>query len=180
ERLGRLLLIGPDLPQNGDDLADDERQRDEDRREDHPREREENLDPVSGETAEPTTRSVEQIQRQPDHDGRKSERQVDDRVDQAAAREAVPDERDREDDAEKRVQGNRDRCNQQRQPESVERLGARDGIPGRPEPVLERPVENEPDRQKQQEGEVAERPEAKRVPTDHGASSSAGKRRSGA
>src|SRR6188508_2080511 len=49
ERPGRLLLLGPDLAQDRDHLADDEGKRNEDRREDHGREGEDDLDPVRAE-----------------------------------------------------------------------------------------------------------------------------------
>ena len=46
ERRRGLLLLGADLAQHGHDLAHDERERDEDRGEDHPRQREDDLDAV--------------------------------------------------------------------------------------------------------------------------------------
>ena len=59
ERRRRLLLLGADLAQHRHDLAHDERQRDEDRREDHPRQREDDLDPVVEQrVAEPAVRGA--------------------------------------------------------------------------------------------------------------------------
>ena len=86
ERRRRLLLLGADLAQHGHDLAHDERQRDEDRGQHHPRQREEDLDPVVGQAAEPAAAAVEQEEREPDDDRRQRERQVDERVQRALAR----------------------------------------------------------------------------------------------
>ena len=156
EGLGGLLLLGADLAQHGHDLAHDEGQRDEHRRQHHPRDREEDLDPVVGEPAEPAASPVEQEQREPDHDRRERERQVDDRVHEPAPGEAAADEREREDHAEDRVRRHGDRRHQQRQLERVQGLRGRDRVPGRADAVLERAVEDEADRHEQDEREVAE------------------------
>ena len=72
--------LGADLAQHGHDLAHHERQRDEDRGQDHPGGREDDLDPVVDQpAAEPALAAVEQEQREPDHDRRDRERQVDER-----------------------------------------------------------------------------------------------------
>src|SRR6266516_5417392 len=115
---------------------------------------------MPGEAAKPTAGAVEQVERKPDDDRRQGERQVDDRVQQPAPREAVPDERDREHDAEERVQGNRDRRDDQRQPECVQRLWIRYRRPGRVEAVLEGPVEDEAYRKQEEQREIAEGAEA--------------------
>src|SRR5207248_3928966 len=105
ERRGGLLLLGADLAQHRHHLADDEGERDEDRREHHRRKREEHPDAVvEEEVAEPAAAPVEQEEREPDDDRREREREVDDRVDDAHAREAVPHDRERAEDAEDGVE----------------------------------------------------------------------------
>ena len=81
ERRGGLLLLVADLAQDGFDLAHDERQADEDRREHHARDREDDLDAVVGEpAAEPAVAPVDEHEREADDDRRDRERQVDDRL----------------------------------------------------------------------------------------------------
>ena len=78
ERLGGLLGVGADLAQHGHRLADDERQRDEDRREHHPGHREDDLDALFGEpVAEPAGLPVDEHEREADDDRRDREGQVD-------------------------------------------------------------------------------------------------------
>ena len=91
ERRRGLLLLGADLAQHGHDLADDERQRDERGREHHPRQRE---DDVERQAAEPAVSAEEEQEREPDDDRRKGEREVDHRIDQTLAREALPDDQE--------------------------------------------------------------------------------------
>ena len=180
ERRGRLLLIGADLAEHRDDLADDERQRNEDRDEDHPGQREHHLDSVVGQPApEPAGPAVQEQEREPDDDRRQREREVDEGVHDALAGEALAHDRERADHAEDRVRRHRDRGDQHRQVEGVLRLGRRDRGPGRAEPVLERAVEDEPDRARQHHQQVAEPDDAQR-PSTHGRASSpsAGARRS--
>src|SRR4029453_9975461 len=88
KRRRRLFLLSPDLAENRHDLADDERKRDEDRRERHPRQGEE--DAVAG---EPASGPIEEQEREADDDRRQRERQVDERVDEARSVEPVPDDR---------------------------------------------------------------------------------------
>ena len=69
ERPRGLVLIGPDLAEHRDHLADDEGQRHEDRGEDDPGRREDDLDPVLGEpAAEPAVLAVDEDQREADDD----------------------------------------------------------------------------------------------------------------
>src|SRR4051794_32931222 len=97
QSLGGLLLVGADLLKNRHHLAHDERQRDEDRRQDHPGNREDHLDPILGERlAEPAVaRRVDQEERQPDHDRRDREGQIDGSVEESPAPELLPDEDER-------------------------------------------------------------------------------------
>jgi hypothetical protein len=65
----RFFLFGADLTQDGDDLAHDEWERDEDRGEHHRGQREHDLDPVRVEPrAEPSGPGVDEEERQPDDD----------------------------------------------------------------------------------------------------------------
>ena len=133
--LRRLLLLVADLPQGRDDLAGDERERDEDRGDDHRRQREEHLDVVAlEEAAEPARAPVEEEQREADDDGREREREVDERVQQALPRKPLADDRERADDPEDGVERHRDRRDDQGQLERVDRLGRRERLPGGPKP----------------------------------------------
>ena len=76
-----------------------------------------------GEAAEPAAAPVEQKEREADDHRRERERQVDDRVHEAAPGEAAAHERERQDHAEDRVRRHRDRRHQQRQLERVQACG---------------------------------------------------------
>ena len=184
ERPCRLLLLVADLAQRRDDLARDERQRDEDRRDHHRREREEHLDSVVREPgAEPAVTAVEQVEREPDDDGRERERKIDERVDDSLAAELAAHDRDSARDPEDSVGGHRDGRDDQRQLEGVDRLGRRKCRPCGIEAVLEGAVEDDQKRPDQDRGEVRERNPTQPVPADgasHGRASScsAGRRRS--
>ena len=97
--------------------------------------------------AEPARAAVEEQEREPDDDRRERERQVDERVHEPLAAEALPDDRERADDAEDRVRRARRSARSAASARArAERLGRRDRVPGRAEPVLERAPEDEPDR----------------------------------
>ena len=99
-----------DLAQDGNHLAHDERQRDEHRREDHPGQREDHLDPLLGQpVAEPAGLSVDEDQRQPDDHRGDRERQVDEAFSSQLPRELVAHDQQGAGDAEDRVQRDRDR-----------------------------------------------------------------------
>ena len=99
QRVGRLLLVGADLPEHRHDFADHEREANEDRRKDHARHREDHRDAVvRQESADRAVGAVDQEQRQPDHDGRQGKRQVDQRIDDRAARKPSARDRKRGDD----------------------------------------------------------------------------------
>ena len=174
---GGLLLVGADLAEHRHDLAHDERQRDEDRREDHRGRREEDLE---RQRPEPAVAAVEEHDREADDDRRERERQVDDGVEHALAGEAVAHDRERADDAEDRVQRHGDRRDLQREPERVLRVGRRHRVPRGPDAVLERAPEDEPDGNEQDRREVREHPDAEAKPGDHASSPSGGARRPGA
>ena len=74
--------------------------------------------------AEPTVVPVEQVQRQADDDGRERHRQVDDRVHEAHAGYAVTHDRERAEDAERRVERHRDDRDLDRELERVHRVAA--------------------------------------------------------
>ena len=93
----------------GHDLARDEGDRDEDRRDHHRGQGEQHHDAAVREPAsEPALLPVEQEEREPDDDGREGERQVDERVQDALAREPPAHDRERTDDSEDRVHGHGD------------------------------------------------------------------------
>ena len=156
EGLCGLLLLGADLAEHGHDLAHDERQRDEHRRQHHPWNREEDLDAVIGEPSEPAASPVEQEQREADHHRREREGQVDDRVHETTPREASAHERERQDHAEDGIGRYCDRSHQKRELQSVQGMWGRDGVPGGAYPVLESAVEDEADRDEQQQRQIAE------------------------
>ena len=109
QRVGGLLLVGADLAQHRHDLADDERQRHEDGRQDHARHGEDDLEAdVVQEPAEPAVLAVDQEQRQADDHRRERERQVDERVEERLAGEPAAHERERRDDPEDGVDGHGD------------------------------------------------------------------------
>ena len=165
ERARGLLLLVPHLAQRRHDLAGDERERDEDRRDHHRRQGEEHVDAVVGQpAAEPALAAVEQEEREPDDDGRERERQVDERVEEALARELPADDRDRADDPEDGVHGHGDRGDDEGELERVDRLRRRQRVPRRREPVLERPPEDHRERPDEDHGEVAEGDEAEAEP----------------
>ena len=110
---------------------------------------------------------VEEKERQPDHDRRDGERQVDERVQQPLAAEAAAHDRERAEHAEDRVERHGDGRGDQRDLEGVdrERIGQR--LPDRFEPVLERAVEDHRERREQDDEEVAERHHAQAEPPRH-------------
>ena len=128
ERVRRLLLLVADLAQRRHDLAGDERQRDEDGRDHHRRQREQDLDAVVREPVpEPPGAAVEQEEREPDDHRRERERQVDERVHDPGAREPAADDRERAHDSEDRVQRHGDRRDLERHLERMDgvRVGER-------------------------------------------------------
>ena len=88
QRRGGLLLVGADLVQHRLDLADDERQRDEDARQHHAGQAEDDLEAevVLDEPPNQPADAPQQDQRDADDDGRHRERQVDDRLQRARGR----------------------------------------------------------------------------------------------
>ena len=74
---GGLLLLGTDLVQHRLDLADDERQGDEDGGDDHAGQAEDHLEARLVERPEPAADAPEHDQGDADHDRRDRERQVD-------------------------------------------------------------------------------------------------------
>ena len=161
ERRRGLLLLDADLAQHGHDLAHDERQRDEGRGEQHRRQREQDLDPVSEQPVpEPAVARVEQVEREPDDDRRERHRQVDDRVHEPHARNPVAHDRERAEDAERRVQRHGDHRDLEREAQRMRRVVVRDRRPEGVPAVLERPPEDEPDRRDEDQRQVAEREDA--------------------
>ena len=77
------------------------------------------------EAEEPAAAAVEHEEREPDDDRRERERQVDERVHEPLAREALPDDRERAQDPEHGVEGHSDRRDDQRQLERVQRVRRR-------------------------------------------------------
>ena len=110
--------------------------------------------------AEPAVAGVEQVEREADDDRRERHRQVDDRVHEAHAGNAMPHDREAAEDPEDRVQGNGDDGDLDRQLQRMHRVGARDRSPERVEAVLERAPEDEADRRDENHREIAERPVA--------------------
>ena len=115
------------------------------------------------EAAQPAAAPVEQHEPEADDHRRDRERQIDHRVQQAAPGEAAADEASAQHDPDDRVHRHGDRRDQQRQPERVQRLRRRDRVPGLGEAVLERAVEDEPDRHEQNQRQVSEHAEAQQV-----------------
>ena len=130
-----------------------------------PGEREDDLDPLLGEPgAEPAVdAAVDEHQREPDDDRRDRERQVDQPVEDRLAAEVLADEDERAGDPEDRVQRHRDRGDQDRQIEGVQRLGRRHRVQRVRDAVLERLEEDQDHRDQQQREQVAERDPAQAV-----------------
>ena len=61
--------------------------------------------------------------------------------------------------------GHGDQRDEHGQPQRVHRVGRRDGVPCGGEPVLEGAVEDHPERDEEQQRQIAERAEAEEVPT---------------
>ena len=146
----RLLLLGADLLQDGDSLANHEGHRDEDAREDHPGDREEDLDASFGESGEPAADPVEQEEREADHHRGDREREVDHRVEEDVAAPAVADEQQRAADPKDGVERHRDRDHQQRQLQGMQRVGGGDRFKRGREAVFEGLVEDQHDRGEQE------------------------------
>src|SRR5262245_59315911 len=176
---GSLLLLGADLPQDGNDLADDEGKRDEDRHEHHRRQREDDLDSMRIEPrAEPARAGIDEKERKPDDDRRESEGKVDDRVQKGLPPEALANDDERAQNAEDRVQRDGDERDQDRQPEGMEELRVGHRVPEGREAVLERPEEDEPDRKHEQKRQVCKRRESEAVSSFHASIPSGGAGRS--
>src|SRR5262245_8492861 len=165
ERPRGLLLVGPYLAQDRDDLADDERKGDEDRRDDHAGQREDDADAVVGEPAsQPAVLAVDEDQRQADDDRRQRERKPDRRVQEPVATPgAAAHDGQRAHDPEGRVRRHGDRDDDQGHLESVCECRARQLVPDRGKAVLEHPVEDHPDRDREQQEQVSESREAEPV-----------------
>src|SRR5437588_690564 len=118
--------------------------------------------------------TVEEVEREPDDDGGKRHRQVDDRVHQPHAGDAVPHDRERAEDAEDRVERHGDERDLECQLQGMDGERARDRRPERVPPVLERAPENQCDGRDEDHREVRERGDANRVlrSSSHGGSRS--------
>ena len=126
ERAGRLLLLGADLLEDGQHLADDVGQGHGGRGHDDAGQGEDDGDAAGGQpVAEPAGVPVDEDQRQADDDGGEGERDVDQRVEQPGAREAVAGQDERDAHAEDRVERHGDGGHEQREPQRVQRRPAR-------------------------------------------------------
>ena len=96
-------------------------------------------------TSDPTRLVVDEQQGQADHDRRDRDRQVDCRVEQARAREAMTRQQDRSPDPEDRVEGHRDRGHHEGQYQSVDEVVGADStrvgevLPGLPRTPVRTP-----------------------------------------
>src|SRR5512135_740335 len=125
--IGDLLLIDAELAQDRHDLADDERQRDEGRRQEHAGPGVDDADPGRAQPGpEPPMRAIEDDEHQPGDDRRDGERQVDQAIGQRFAPEPMPDQDHREGQAEDGVDGRRAQGDRHRQPERPLRVGRGD------------------------------------------------------
>src|SRR3954452_16364158 len=124
--------------------------------------------------AEPTGAAIEEKKREADDDRREREGQVDQRVENALAADVAAHDQERAADAEDGVERDGDQRDEDGEPECVHRVGGGDRLPGGAESVLESTVEDHPERDDEQQGEVAERAEAEEVPRYHRASSRSG------
>ena len=163
ERAGRLFLLGADLLEDRQHLAHDVGERDGGRGHDDARHREDDGDAAGGEpVAEPAGVAVDEDEREADDDGGEGEGDVDERIEQPGAGEAVAGQDERDADAEDRVERDGDGGHEQREPERVQGVRRGEGIPRRAESVLEGAVEHRADGQDDEQGEVAEDAEAQR------------------
>ena len=94
------------------------------------------------EAAEPAAAPVEQYESEADDHRRDREREVDHGVQQATPGEPAANQGKRQNHADDRVHRHRDRRDDQRQLEGVDRLRRRQRVPRRAEPVVERPPED--------------------------------------
>ena len=116
--------------------------------------------PCAGEpAAEPARPPVEQEEREADDDGGERERQVDERVHEALAREAPAHDREPADDTEDGVQRHGDRDRDQRDLERVDRVGILSASHALPSVLGERPPEDASRAARAGSRQVAERDE---------------------
>ena len=103
---------------------------------------------------------VDEDQGQADDDGGEGERDVDQRVEQPGAREAVAGQDDGDAHAEDGVERHGDERDEQREPQRVQGVRRRDGIPRRAESVLKGSVKHGAHGQQDEQGQVGEHGEA--------------------
>ena len=153
-----LLLLGALLLHQRDQLARDEREGHEDGREHDARHGEDDLDVVLGEpgTEQPLGAEQQHVDQAGDH-RRDRERQIDQRGQQALARELELRDRPGRGDAEDQVQGHGDRRDQQREPDRGERIRLGDAGEIGAEPLAQRLDEHREQRQQQEQAEERER-----------------------
>ncbi len=146
--------------------ADHERQPDEDERDRNPQGTEDGLYPVWREILpKPPVGRIQTGQRDACHGGRQGERQVNHRIDDAAARKVVAHEHPRDDDPEHAVDARRDERGADRQPIGRDHARVADGRPEKVPAVAERPhgqreQGHEDDHRQIQHGERHRDPEA--------------------
>ena len=160
ERAGRLLLLGADLLEHREHLAHHVGERDGGRGHDDARHREDDGDAAGGQpVAEPARLAVDEDERQADDDGGDGEGDVDQRIEQPGAGEAVAGEDERDAHPEHRVERYGDDGHEQREPERVQCVRRGDGIPCRAESVLEGAEEHRARRAGGRAGQVGEHAE---------------------
>ena len=154
----RLLLLGALLLHQRDQLARDEREGHEDRREHDARHGEDDLDVVLGEpgTQQPLGAEQQDVDQARDH-RRDRERQIDQRGQQALALELELRDRPGGGDAEDHVQGHGDRRDQEREPDRRERIRVGDAGEIAAQPLAQRLDEHREQRQQQEQAEERER-----------------------
>ncbi len=140
QRVGRLLLLVTEFTQQGHDLADDERQRDEQTGDDHARQgvnhpNSKGLDPA----AQQALGTVQHDQHQPGDHRRDGKRQVNEAVGQPLAPESMPHQHQGECHPKHSIDGCRQGRDLERQAEGAQGLGRSQRCQKQSKPTAERP-----------------------------------------
>ena len=152
-----LLLFGALRLHQRDQLARDERKRDEGRREHDAGHREDDLDVVRGEPAEPALRAEQQHEDQAGDHRRDRERQIDQTEQETPAAERETRDQPRRGDAEQRIRRHHDRADQQGQTDRGARIGIDEAGDVEPHTLLQPVAEYREQRQQQEQADERER-----------------------